>query len=438
MEESSIRNRRYIIVAFLLVWGVISSILYFQHIQLRKEADSLGLLSNQIEEFRYTLSFPDPIRAQHIEQLSLNLELIKSVKVQIESESEHGIWSPETAQLVYLSDRFIERAENYLTVALDIRGLSEQILNTKNSQGTPKELVALYDELGAYLFSSFYADSNLNPPNYMTLESIMLRSERFDSPYKNQIQGLLSKASLILAEHAQLSYVTEEILKHSVVREIGMVRTEFQHVAQRMFTISLVLSGVFLLAIGWIGFNRVAAPQHTEAQSTERPSSNIPGSTSKETQTAPVKQEQPVKLEEPVEVTQEPEPIQEPPVMESPEPVPTNSRGFDPEMMLETFDNDEESVLMVLNVFLQDHSEDVNKLKEALNQDSEQAHRIAHSLKGVAGNLGANALKDITANIEHGLKQGSKPSESDMVALEQSLKTTIDDVESYLGTVNAV
>jgi hypothetical protein len=200
---------------------------------------------------------------------------------------------------VYLSDRFIERAENYLTVALDIHGLSEQILNTKNSQGTPKELVALYDELGAYLFSSFYADSNLNPQNYMTLESIMLRSERFDSPYKNQIQGLLSKASLILAEHAQLSYVTEEILKHSVVREIGMVRTEFQHVAQRRFTISLVLSGVFLLAIGWLGFNRVAAPQHTEAQRTERPSSN-----SKETQTAPVKQEQPVKLEELVEQNQ--------------------------------------------------------------------------------------------------------------------------------------
>jgi hypothetical protein len=62
MEESSIRNRRYIIVAFLLVWGVISSTLYFQYIQLRKEADSLGLLSNQIEEFRYILKPPQDAR----------------------------------------------------------------------------------------------------------------------------------------------------------------------------------------------------------------------------------------------------------------------------------------------------------------------------------------------------------------------------------------
>ncbi|WP_104401838.1 Hpt domain-containing protein [Vibrio penaeicida] len=468
MDESSKKNIKFVIFSVLLIWGVISTVFYIQFSQLRQEAESVDSLSSQIEEFRYTLSFPDPIRAQHIEQMSLSLELVKSVAVQIESGTNAGFWSPETAQLVYLTDRFVERAENYLNVAMDIRGLSEQILKAKSSEGVPSGLVVLYNELGAYMFNSFYANTNLNPPNFMTLESIMLRSEQFDAPYKKQIQSLLSQSSIILAEHAQLSYVTEEIIKHSIVREIDEVKFGFKESEKRIFTLTLFLSGVLIFALSWFVYSGVSqttrigaigakvpnpskgdeAKSHSKNSAKVQEDSSSTQTVTKEMDSAPlVQSEIPQHSDFQSAHSQNtsshasfvlPADSESPTSAEESVNIPNTAlpSGFDPDTMLETFDQDEESVLMVLNVFLQDHGDDVNKLKEALAKEKEQAHRIAHSLKGVAGNLGATSLRDICAEIENVLKDGAFPSEQSISELERCLKLTVDDVESYLGAVN--
>ncbi|PKF78925.1 hypothetical protein CW749_13155 [Vibrio sp. vnigr-6D03] len=464
MDESSKKNIKFLIFAVLLVWGVISTVFYVQFSQLRQDAESVDLLSSQIEEFRYTLSFPDPIRAQHIEQMSLSLELVKSVAVQIESGTNAGFWSPETAQLVYLTDRFVERAENYLNVAMDIRGLSDQILKAKSSEGVPDGLVTLYNELGAYMFSSFYTDTNLNPPNFMTLESIMLRSEQFDASYKRQIQTLLSQSSIILAEHAQLSYVTEEIIKHSIVREIDEVKFGFKESEKRIFTLTLLLGGVLIFALSWFVYSGVSRPTRLGTVSTksegdelssQSKSTSIAQGSNTSTQTATDEMNgAPLIKSESLQHSDLPSasssnvnshtsfilPDESKISTSTSEPVNVSNTalpsGFNPDAMLETFDHDEESVLMVLNVFLQDHGDDVNKLKDALVKEKDQAHRIAHSLKGVAGNLGTTSLRDICAEIENVLKEGAFPSEQSILELERCLKLTVDDVESYLGAVN--
>ncbi|MBD1559275.1 Hpt domain-containing protein [Vibrio sp. S9_S30] len=444
MDESSKKNIKVLIFSVLSIWGVFSTVFYIQFSQLRQDAESIDLLSSRMEEFRYALSFPDPIRAQHIEQMSLNLELVKSAAIQIESASPMGFWSPETAQLVYLTKRFVERAENYLNVAMNIRGLSEQILKAKSSEGTPEGLVSLYNELGAYMFSSFYADANLNPPNFMTLESIMLRSEQYDVAHKKQIQSLLSQSSIILAEHAQLSYVTEEIIKHSVVREIDAVRFGFKTSEKRILTLTLFLSGLLIFSLSWFAFigrskasdskapiDELNAPKEKETMSSTHVVVDERGRARRVQDLGSQKPSAHVSFVPPVESKSRSH--EKDTVNFSNAALPS---AFDPGMMLETFDQDEDSVLIVLNVFLQDHSDDANKLKEALKKEKNQAHRIVHSLKGVAGNLGASRLKSICTEIEMGLKEGSLPSEQSMLELEQCLKRTVDDVESYLGTVS--
>ena len=72
--------------------------------------------------------------------------------------------------------------------------------------------------------------------------------------------------------------------------------------------------------------------------------------------------------------------------------------------------------LAILQHFYHHRQQTEKKIRQALAQgDLEQARRMAHSLKGVAANIGANELSQVAAKLEQALKQGN-----------------IDDLESLL------
>ncbi|GMU43133.1 MAG: hypothetical protein AMXMBFR25_11190 [Lysobacterales bacterium] len=63
-------------------------------------------------------------------------------------------------------------------------------------------------------------------------------------------------------------------------------------------------------------------------------------------------------------------------------------------------------------LFAQEQGESVRRLREALAQgDRVEAARAAHTLKGVAATLGAEALSSIAAQLERGLKRQTEPDE---------------------------
>jgi len=65
--------------------------------------------------------------------------------------------------------------------------------------------------------------------------------------------------------------------------------------------------------------------------------------------------------------------------------------------------------------------------------DFSSAERNAHSIKGLAGTIGALALQDAAKALEHALHESQKPSEAAFAQFEQELRTVIDGIALGFG-----
>jgi CheY-like chemotaxis protein len=76
--------------------------------------------------------------------------------------------------------------------------------------------------------------------------------------------------------------------------------------------------------------------------------------------------------------------------------------------------------------FRQDHGNDISAIREALDQgQAEVAQRLAHTIKGVAGTLGAETLRTRAAELETALKEESESSYSARI---EALQLAMDPV----------
>jgi PAS domain S-box-containing protein len=94
----------------------------------------------------------------------------------------------------------------------------------------------------------------------------------------------------------------------------------------------------------------------------------------------------------------------------------------------------------VLKEFLQQFDSDYQqlpgKLRHLQTEPSPEAiaslQKLAHSLKGVAGNLALQALAALATSLDRTLKQSEVPTETEASALEQCLQQTTAEIERWL------
>jgi len=81
-------------------------------------------------------------------------------------------------------------------------------------------------------------------------------------------------------------------------------------------------------------------------------------------------------------------------------------------------------------MFLKNNQNLVEEITKALKEDDiKLAHRLVHTLKGNAGQLGKNILQQTAANIEHLLKEGKNlVTEEQLKVLETELKAVLSDI----------
>lgn len=87
----------------------------------------------------------------------------------------------------------------------------------------------------------------------------------------------------------------------------------------------------------------------------------------------------------------------------------------------------------MLNRFLQEQAQAVEKIIEAHDQgDNTTAHRLAHTLKGIAGSLSAQALREKAAALEDALESGAVPTHLEKLfsATDTELRKTIEFLKS--------
>jgi len=85
----------------------------------------------------------------------------------------------------------------------------------------------------------------------------------------------------------------------------------------------------------------------------------------------------------------------------------------------------------LLGKFLESNKDVVNEIKKTVqDEDMETAARLAHTVKGVAGNLGADELFPVAGELEKAIKQGETDSLNSLIDnFETHLKVVMDGIE---------
>lgn len=79
---------------------------------------------------------------------------------------------------------------------------------------------------------------------------------------------------------------------------------------------------------------------------------------------------------------------------------------MDWEHLYQLADGCPEFAVELLDLFVQDSTEQLHELRQAIAQQNYiLAERVAHYLKGASGNVGINAMYAIAAQLEHQLRQ---------------------------------
>ena len=113
----------------------------------------------------------------------------------------------------------------------------------------------------------------------------------------------------------------------------------------------------------------------------------------------------------------------------APSLMPDTLPGIDINQAMHNVAGKEELLHKLLLAFLRDHKNDVQKLGEALDAgDLERGQGIAHTLKGLAGTMGAMELFEAAKALDAALKEKRDHAEL-MTALENNLAPVLDGLE---------
>ena len=124
-------------------------------------------------------------------------------------------------------------------------------------------------------------------------------------------------------------------------------------------------------------------------------------------------------------------------------PIPATLPGLDVSSALQRMNNDFQFFQEMLRTFNRDFSDDAKKIRTALESQEEEdrilARRLAHSMKGVAGNLSADPLFQAARNLENGILEKKREAwpllldtfEEALDQVTQSIQTLVTEDEAH-------
>lgn len=397
-------------LAVIVVWGAVMLFVLLQYRALETTSRNLNELENSVEGLRNTIYFSTPYRTTRANDLALNIQLIYSLRLQLEADSTSDWFQPDLTQTLYVTDRFIEQTQSFLAVELSVNDLVERLQTLRERYASQPDIQADYLKIGAYVLQALYTEGARSPELYRTFDALLKLSETLPQDAKNDLQHTLAKVSTLLSHYAEGDNLVDKLLRHRVHNEIMSVNAQYE---DRFKTLTIVSMGgsaiAMLLLVGLMMRSGRTADSAGKKEAAKETSALV----------AMVEKEHNI-------VT---------PIMTKPQPTPQPEEGtaIDIGHMLSSLNDDHDSVNMLLEVFVEDHRNDDQSLRQLLTTDPQAALRKAHSLKGVAGNLGADGLREIAMAIEMKLKQDTMPSEPELQQLTSQLKLAIESARYFLN-----
>ncbi|WP_373270252.1 Hpt domain-containing protein [Vibrio sp. SALL6] len=382
---------------------------------------TLNELGSKVEEVRNFFNFELPYRVKHVDQVSLKLQLVYAVRLQLESEVSDAN-GPDVTQLLYSTDRFLESARSFIGSDGELVSLAEQLHTSRGAENNSQQIENMYYRLGALVLESIFSDSNTNTDTYRELDLLFIESDSLSTGERSAFQRRLAQTSSVLAANAQGSYLANQLLKPDFPNQlVSMKATLEQKLVSFIFWL-IVVSGCLLAVVSWAVFSKNAVANSSSSEPAVSQTENASNSLEHENKARELASDAQANK------TQELTPDSRQELQAPQEPF------IDINRMLDSLSGDEGAVRMLLEVFIQDHAEDGSKLHKLLNEDIDNAQRAAHSLKGVSGSLGAMPLHYISGEIELLIKQGKEVPDNKLCQLRDVLQQTTLFAEKVLNS----
>ncbi|MGR3302667.1 MAG: Hpt domain-containing protein [Candidatus Scalindua sp.] len=101
---------------------------------------------------------------------------------------------------------------------------------------------------------------------------------------------------------------------------------------------------------------------------------------------------------------------------------------FDKDEALKIIDNDKEFLKELIEIFINDASEHMLEIEEAVDsRNNEALEKSAHKLKGAVANFGKNATTDTARKLE------TMGRENNLDGVEEVYDTLVKDIESLVN-----
>jgi HPt (histidine-containing phosphotransfer) domain-containing protein len=364
----------------LSLWLICIGLLASSYRSTNETKEQIYELGSGIQELRETLTFDSPYRSHMADTQALNIQLIYALRLQIDTHYKKSWFLPDIHQLLFTTDRFIEQTQIYLDNNLDLLNLVEQIRAMRNDYKGQQGVSELYLRLSANVLDAMYSDNGSSPAIYRELDQVYFLSTKLPSQQRQDLQQVLAQISTVLGGYAQGQYIVDKLITHDVHAQIALQRNEFNQLLTRHIWLGIFVS--FLTMAGYLWLIRIAAG------SAATNSAELSSRESQDTEASDSINEQPNL-----------------PVADSPVEAELGEPEIDFAKMLDSLNQDVESVCMLLEVFIEDHTGDVERITSLLTDSPEDAQRKAHSLKGVGGNLGASKLRESASKVEVAIQE---------------------------------
>ncbi|PNH78350.1 Hpt domain-containing protein [Vibrio diazotrophicus] len=394
-----------------VIWLLCVSVIFVQYRQTAKMSDDVVELGNHIMSFHNSLHFRSPYRVIHTNDMSLNVQLIYSLRVQLEADYEDSVFQPDVTHLVYVIDKFIEKSQMFLSSDLDVLDMVEQLKLLRSEYENQPDIRRYYVELGAYLFEALFTEGEQSPEIYRSLDQIMVASQAMSLDDRQHLQLTLAKVSKLLSQYAESGNLVNRLLQHEIYQELHTLENEYFKLFGFINVLLLVLSGLLIASLLIVVIFSQRRCKHAVESLC-----NGEASSANEQSTDQNKGKKEVLTD-----------VQHLPVAGT-----SVESKIDIPQMLSSLNDDKESVKMLLRVFIEDHYEDCEKLQMQISSDLGAAMRTAHSLKGVAGTIGANELRIIAIDVEAKLKREEIPTDEEIQNLAKSLDETVKSAQFWL------
>ncbi len=398
-------------VGLLALWASASLFIMTQAYNMTTVVQVIEELGNKVEQTHSTFAYERSQRVSLSDEISLNLQIIYALRIQLEANYAESFFAPDVSQFIYSTDHYLQSVRSLLSIDNQLSALVDEIRKKRLQISAQSPFATTqYALLGSYVSEAVFSVSPQFDLIFKDIDDLLLASETLPDEYGVPLRELIAESGDVLAENLQIDHLVQQVNNHAIYAQQSKLE---EYVNRMILHYMMVLIATSALSVLGMLFLLYLQDRGEEVQALE---------SVKQSKQA---HDQEVSLDALIRSNSEK-------VMSYSQESLEEGKVIDTKTMLDSLSGDEASVRLLLQVFIQDHRNDYQRFTDVAGRDKVKAQRIVHSLKGVAANLGALRLKEVAFDIEMTMKNGDSVSEQQLAKLEEALRETIDFAKQLL------